>query len=407
MRDELLESVLHSARDLANSLCASFSVFEFSSRAFVPEASSSFCKKCSLAESGGCDSRTAHTYGCFEAERWNGLYIYYCPMSLAFLATVVFEARRAAYALVAGPLVMGSPEDLPAMDTAMAKTVPTLPEREPEAVNAMARVQWMTAMYLSGRGLENAGTSAKAQTSLHNTLYEVTDQMRSGSGARYPFEVEQRLQKMIVQGDKEGARELINQLLGALYFTSTGDLGEIKQRAKELIVLFSRASIEGGADVHRIFGQNPNLQADIDRTQTLDELSQLLTGVFYRFVGYVFDFSKFQHVDIMHKAVSYLKENLAQRVTLEELAQHVGLSKSYLSTIFKTELGQTFTDYVNWMRIEKSKELLLNPQLSLAAIADLIGYNDQSYFTKKFSQLAGMSPGQYRKKRGQTWEGAQ
>lgn len=407
MRDELLESVLHSARDLANSLCVSFSVFEFSSRAFVPEASSSFCKNCSLAASGGCDSRTAHTYGCFEAERWNGLYIYYCPMSLAFLATVVFEALRATYALVAGPLVMGSPEDLPALDTAMAKAVQALPERGPEAVNAMARVQWMTAMYLSGRGLKNADTSAKAQTSLHNTLYEVTDQMRSGPGARYPFEVEQRLQKMIIQGDKAGARELINQLLGALYFTSTGDLGEIKQRAKELIVLFSRASIEGGADVQRIFGQNPNLQADIDRTQTLDELSQLLTGVFYRFVGYVFDFSKFQHVDIMHKAVSYLKENLAQRVTLEELAQHVGLSKSYLSTIFKTELGQTFTDYVNWMRIEKSKELLLNPRLSLAAIADLIGYNDQSYFTKKFSQLAGMSPGQYRKKRGQTWEDAQ
>ncbi len=399
MTDERLESVLLSARDLSKSLCADLSVFQFSSRSFLPEASCLYCNNCAFGADGRCDSRTAHTYGCFQAERWNGLYVYYCPMSLAFVSTVVFEERRAAFALVTGPLVMGAREDLPAQDRATL----SLTERTPEAVNAMARVQWMAAMYLSGRSNQHADAALKSQSSLHNTLYELTSQMRSGIGPRYSFDVERRLQKMIVQGDKQGARELINQLLGALYFTST-NLSEIKERTKELIVLFSRASIEGGADAQQIFGENLALHAEIERTQTLDELSLLLTGVFYRFVGYVFDFSQFQHVDIMHKAVSHLKENLAQHVTLEELAQHVGLSKSYLSTIFKTELGQTFTDYVNWMRIEKSKELLLNPLLSLAAIADLIGYNDQSYFTKKFSQSTGMSPGQYRKKRGQTWE---
>ena len=140
--------------------------------------------------------------------------------------------------------------------------------------------------------------------------------------------------------------------------------------------------------------------AEVDSCQSIDELSVLLTSIFHRFVGYVFDFSQFEHADILYKATAYLRENLAERVSLENLAAYVGLSRGYLSALFKSELGVTFTDYINSIRIDKSKDLLLDASLPLAVIAGLVGYSDQSYFTKKFTQLTGMTPGQYRKKRG-------
>ena len=259
-------------------------------------------------------------------------------------------------------------------------------------------------MFLSDRTAASAGEKSLAQAQMHNQLYDINRDLtlhyRSGQGTRYPIEIEQRLQRMIVQGDKSGASALINQLLGTLYFNTAGDFPLIRERAKELIVLFSRASVEGGADVQRIFGQNKDLQNDIDTLSNLDELSAFLTAIFYRFVGYVFDFTRFEHTDILHKAVNYLRENLSEKLTLESLALHVGLSRSYLSAIIKAELGLPFTDYVNKMRIERSCELLLDPTLSLATIAGLVGYSDQSYFTKKFTALCGISPGQYRKKRG-------
>lgn len=401
MQEELNRAVLGYRKNLADTCGMEIAVFEFAMRHFMPEASCQFCADCSWSQSGRCDAATAHTYGSFEAERWNGLYVYYCPMSLTFVSAVVFEAQRAAYALVAGPVLMGQIEDLQSENILdMRAAISALPRRTPQQVGGLSRVLWATAMFLSDRGMDEASEGRQMQASLHNTLYEVSSQMRDGLGTRYPLEIEQRLQKMIVQGDKQGAQQLINQLLGTLYFSTTGDFALIKERAKELVVLFSRASAEGGADVRQIFGQNRNLQEEIERFHTLDELSVFLTSIFYRFVGYVFDFGRFEHADILHKAVNYLRENLSAKVQLEDVAAHVGLSRSYLSTLFKSELGETFTDYLNAMRIEKSKELLLNSALTLADIAGLVGYSDQSYFTKKFAQLEGMSPGRYRKKRG-------
>ena len=402
MDDVQKQQVLTYARYWQESCSVNAMVFCYQTQGFLEEAPCGFCQRCEMHRRKRCDYLVAHRYSSYEAERWNGLYIYNCPLSLAFVSTTVFENNRAIFAVISGPLVMGSPEEaLAESGGVMADEVLKLPRRAPSSVNAMARVQWSMCMYLSGRAAGDSELLDHTQSDLHNTLYDISEKMRrEAQEARYPFELEQRLRLMIVHGDKQGARELINQLLGAIYFSSDYRFTNIKSRAKELIILFSRASIEGGADVRRIFGQNGEFLADIDKCQTLDELSVLLTSIFHRFVGYVFDFSQFEHADIIYKAAAYMRENLAARVSLEDLAAYVGLSRGYLSALFKSELGTTFTDYVNSMRIEKSKELLLSDSLSLADIAGLVGYSDQSYFTKKFTQLTGSTPGQYRKKRG-------
>jgi len=402
INDFLTQHVLSYARHWQETCSVNTMVYNYQTQDFLQETPCDFCRCCEMFRHKRCDFLVAHRYSSFEAERWNGLYIYNCPLSLAFVSTTVFEKNRAIFAIVAGPLVMGALEDaLGEIGGLMADEVLKLPRRAPGSVNALAQVQWSMCMYLSSRMAGDSEIFNHTQSDLHNTLYDVSEKMRQeAQEARYPFELEQRLQLMITHGDKQGARELINQLLGAIYFSSDYRFSNIRSRAKELVVLFSRASILGGADVRRIFGQNGEFLAEIDNCQTLDELSVLLTSIFHRFVGYVFDFSQFEHADILCKAAAYLRENLSGHVSLEDLAAYVGLSRGYLSALFKSELGTTFTDYVNTMRIEKSRELLLDAALSLADIAGYVGYSDQSYFTKKFTQLTGQTPGQYRKKRG-------
>jgi AraC-like DNA-binding protein len=376
-------------------------VFDYLARDFTSDAPCSFCAGCQRHREERCDFPMAHRYSCFEAERWNGLYVYCCPASLTFLSTVVYERSRAAYAIVSGPVVMGALEEaVTDGGVAMAEAAVALPRRAPAAVTALSQVQRSMTMYLSEREASEAEQATLVQAELHNTLYDITERMRFGQGGRYPLDIERRLQRMIVQGDRQGARELINELLGRVYFDSQRNFSEIRERARELVVLFSRASIDGGADARQIFGQNRDYLTEIDACRTLDDLSLLLTSIFYRFVGYVFDFSQFAHADILHKVVGYLRENFSEKVTVEDIAARVGLSRGYLGTLFKSEMGSTFTEYVNVMRVEKSKELLLGTGLSLAEIADLVGYSDQSYYTKKFTQLLGITPGQYRKHRG-------
>ena len=400
MENQLLSSVLEYANSLFGSNRLPVAVFDYADRDFAVRAPCVFCQNCDAFLTGKCDYKVAHSYGCFEAERWKGMYIYHCPLSLVFIATVIYTERQPVYALVSGPVIMGQWEDFVEAHGEPADLVLQLARKTPEEINGIAKIQWAVGMYLSERNSDSSKESVEAQKQLHNSLYDITSSMRSGRTAAYPVDLEKRLQKMIVNGDKEGARELINQLLSILYFHTDGDLEKIKARARELVIVFSRASIEGGADASEIFVQNRGYQAEFERVSSLDELSVLLTSIFHRFVSYAFDFGRFKHADIIHKTINYVREHYSEKITLEIIAEYVGLSRSYLSTIFKDELEMTFTDFVNKVRVEKSEILLLDPNVNLSEIAVLVGFSDQSYFTKIFTKITGVSPGQYRRTRG-------
>ena len=85
---------------------------------------------------------------------------------------------------------------------------------------------------------------------------------------------------------------------------------------------------------------------------------------------------------------------------MDEVARHVYLSRSYLSSLFKEETGMSLFTYINRVRVEKSKLFLLDKDVALVDVASLCGFEDQSYFTKVFKKETGMSPKKYRDSRG-------
>ena len=85
---------------------------------------------------------------------------------------------------------------------------------------------------------------------------------------------------------------------------------------------------------------------------------------------------------------------------MEEMARRVYLSPAYFSRVFKQETGETFNNCLNRIRIEKSKELLLHQNLRLTDIAQLTGFEDQSYFTKVFRRITGVPPLKFRENKG-------
>ncbi|MCL2463707.1 MAG: helix-turn-helix domain-containing protein [Micrococcales bacterium] len=415
--------VARTAADWAAATGISAAVFGFAERALVRVAG--FCPAgCPLAAAGRCDAQVAHRFGCYEAERWDGQYIYYCPASLIFVATLVCEGDGTpSHGVVAGPLVMGAIEDLLAdVDPRLASALTDLPARSPAEVGALARVQGALCRTLRapwapdrvampsdatlrppsdepGRRLpdEPAGSSSD------EPVPAASDEPALGDAARrYPFHVERQLVGMIHHGDRAGAAELINQLLSVLYLSTNGSVPRLRQGAAELITLFSRAAIEGGADADAIFGEKQVLDQRLARAQTLDELSVFLVRVFNRFVGYVFDFSQFQHANTLRQIVGYVRTHYAQRVTLADAARQVWLSPSYLSSVFSSEMKTSFTAYVQSVRIEKSKDLLLGTHRSIADIAAATGFSDQSYFTKVFTRATGTSPTQFRRQQARS-----
>ena len=90
-----------------------------------------------------------------------------------------------------------------------------------------------------------------------------------------------------------------------------------------------------------------------------------------------------------------------RKLTLNEVAEYVFLSPSYFSKIFKEEMNYYFNDYLSYVRVEKSKALLLTERISLADIAANIGFYDQSYFNKVFKKITGITPKKFKECSGQ------
>jgi two-component system response regulator YesN len=98
----------------------------------------------------------------------------------------------------------------------------------------------------------------------------------------------------------------------------------------------------------------------------------------------------------INKAKLYIQDNFAKPLTLEEVSAEAGFSPSYFSTLFRKETGENFSDYLMNVRVEYAKTLLRDSQIKIKDICANIGYNDYKRFTKKFKQLTGVSPKEYR-----------
>ena len=92
---------------------------------------------------------------------------------------------------------------------------------------------------------------------------------------------------------------------------------------------------------------------------------------------------------------NYIEENMSKNITLEELAAMVHINKTYFVKRFKILFGTTPIKFILNMRIEKSKQLILDGSLSMQQIAGAVGFNSLHYFSAAFKQCEGVSPTEY------------
>lgn len=361
----------------------------------IPDGS--FCSEPfrTVCDNYQCNASHTHLYGAYEAERWDGKYIYYCPRGLVFIATMVHDPdNQGDLCMITGPIVMANSLDDPYEDNILSlENVEGIPRMTTQQTRALSELLRAAVGYLSQEDrAPNVDSGRQAQ--LLNTMYDLYS---SAEAAEYPIDSERQLQQSIRAGDKEGSQRLLNVLLSGLYLACGNDLAKIKQHVHSLLVLMSRAAIDGGADVNDIFRLSQSYEPKIEKLRNLEELNRWLSMVLHRFINFVFDFNDIKHHNVIYQTTAYIKENLAEKLTLEDAAEHVSLSKSYFCRILKDELGYTFTEYVNHLRVERAKLYLRDSTMSIADIAYAVGFDDQSYFTRIFKKLTNVSPGQYRK----------
>ncbi|WEK54705.1 MAG: AraC family transcriptional regulator [Candidatus Cohnella colombiensis] len=98
----------------------------------------------------------------------------------------------------------------------------------------------------------------------------------------------------------------------------------------------------------------------------------------------------------IEQAIQYMREQLAQSLTLEELTTHTQVSKQHLNALFKLSTGFAPIDYYHRMKIQRAAQLLDLTELSIKEICHSLGFKDPYYFSRMFKKIIGVSPSRYR-----------
>lgn len=100
----------------------------------------------------------------------------------------------------------------------------------------------------------------------------------------------------------------------------------------------------------------------------------------------------------LQPAFAYIREHIGETISLDDLAEHLFISKPQLIRLFKAETGMTPNKYITLFRIMKSREYLTEGN-SLLKVCELVGYADESHFIRTFKKIMGITPKQYGKLR--------
>lgn len=106
------------------------------------------------------------------------------------------------------------------------------------------------------------------------------------------------------------------------------------------------------------------------------------------------------HIALLGTVLSHIERNLAESITVPELAEVAHMSRSVLYKHFRTTMGCTPVEYILKLRIERATALLRNTEDSIARVAGDVGFNHFSYFARKFRERMGVTPKEYRAHRG-------
>jgi len=200
----------------------------------------------------------------------------------------------------------------------------------------------------------------------------------------------------IRRGDRGEARRIINHVLVHIYSAGEERSDLLKGLLLELVVMISRAAVEAGAVQSEVLGLNFRFLTELAGISDDEELAAWLRKTLENVFSAIERQEDFTPPLLVGKALDFMRENLHRDISRDDVARHAGISPSHFSRLLKERTGRSFTELLRQCRVDLACELLRTTPQTLAQVADSCGFCDQSYFTRVFQDVKGVTPKQFR-----------
>ncbi len=215
------------------------------------------------------------------------------------------------------------------------------------------------------------------------------------------YDIEQMVMQLVEQGDLEELQRFAESAPAVRGGRIAQD--QLRQLKNTFIVtstLATRAAIRGGVPVETALSLS---DAFIQRCELLSDPGKI-SDLQLRMVLEMTEEVRRCHLqgmnsDLPKKVLAYIRSHLSEPVTAEALAQHLFISRPYLSKKFREETGITLTDFILTQKTEEAKRLLRYTDKSSAAIAAYLGFSSEGHFSRVFKKYTGTTPAAYRSSR--------
>jgi two-component system response regulator YesN len=380
------------------------------------------CEFCTIIRSTelGCSKcEKSYARAGKESAKYGEPYIFRCHAGLVAWAAPIMLDDEHVGSIICSQVLMWEPEEffwqeIKEMCSSLNLDLEVLMEAakkleilSAERVQGAADLLFFVANHLMKTGMTNLqqrreiaehqarlGEEMQARKALESVVKEI----ESRSNRIYALEKEQELISAVRKGERDTSYRLLNELLADIIQKYPDDSKEVKSRLLELIVLLSRAAIEGGANLKLILSLNSKYLEELNNIDSIEDQCLWILKVTHEFIDSIDKSSDIKNLQVIQKSAEFMRKNFNKKLTIDDISQAVYLSPCYLSKIFKQELGCTIMEYLTKVRIDEAKKYLRNPRYNIMQVANLIGFDDPSYFTKVFKKSEGITPSQYKRK---------
>ncbi len=201
---------------------------------------------------------------------------------------------------------------------------------------------------------------------------------------------------------KQGKRDSVAVLQKNDELHNTGLLSHDPLRNMRYLFVCTAAhatiyAIQGGLDSEMAYNISDLFIQRMDELADIKDIQSLKYEMVDYFAKEVADVKKKKiYSVIIIQCIEYIDFHLHEKITLDDLAKHLDRNPSYISTLFKKEIGKTLSAYILEQKINVAKQLLCNINYSYSDISNILAFSSQSYFISVFKKETGVTPKEYR-----------